>query len=520
LVMIVSLLGASRTEAAGRKILAIGSNVGLPDDEPLRHAAEDARRTADALTELAGPEPPEVRLLLDPSPADVLGALSSFASSTRASGSDAVIVYFSGHGDEEALHLGGALLPLDQLRRALNAIDVPLKIVIIDACRTSARNKGLAVGPVFSVAPALGQYRGLVTVMASGPGESAQESSRLRGGVFTHFLVSGLRGAADRDGDHRVTLSEVYDFAHARTLARSVAQAGLVQRPEIKIELEGSGPLVLTWLDPARSRLHLPAAADAHFYVYEKGSDALAAEAWGRPDGETTLALPSGRFVVHRQQGASHAVAEVSLAFGGDQQLSRATFAEIAPEEVALRRGGVTLQKSALALLGGVLGDADQRRGGSFGVRLLRQWRALVWGASLRLAALAGETTFNKVETRDFDGSLFAGWQWAGSHLTMHALAGLTGRLERMRLRDRAALAPEAAHVSHDELTVGAGPEVRLGATLPLSLHAGFLVEVGGRSVAFRQRQDRGAGEGAADEGSRLVVSHELGVDLGLVLSF
>ena len=53
---------------------------------------------------------------------------------------------------------------------------------------------------------------------ATAASEDAQESDELRGSFFTHYLVSGLLGAADEDGDGAVTLAEAYDHAYAATL--------------------------------------------------------------------------------------------------------------------------------------------------------------------------------------------------------------------------------------------------------------------------------------------------------------
>jgi uncharacterized caspase-like protein len=511
----LSFAGASDARAAGRKILVIGSDIGLRDEDPLRHAVEDARRMAAVLTELAGSEAPDVRLLANPTVEVVLSALGSLAAPPRAG--DAVIVYFSGHGGEEALHIGGESLPLERLRQALARVDVPLKIIIIDACRTTdRRTKGLKVDTGFSVSlpGAVGQYRGQVMLLASGPGEAAQESARLGGGVFTHFLVSGLRGAADRDGDRRVTLGEAYDFAHARTLARSVAQTGTAQRPEMQLALEGSGPLVLTWLDPARSRLLLPAIPDAHFYVYEKGSNVLTAEAWGRADGETTVALPSGRFVVHRQLGPSHGVAEVSLPFGGEARLAGSKFVDVSAEEAVARGGHMNVLKSSLALVGGVVLDGEQRPGAAVSVRYLRARSDLLWGAGLSASSADSRSAYNRAAVQRLDAAAIIGWQRAASRFSAYAFVELTARLERMRLDDLSTgdVLPESQRPSITELTVGGGPGVRAGVMFPFSLHLALVAEMGARAIAFRERTAAGS--------IRLAVSREVGFDTGIAISF
>ena len=43
---------------------------------------------------------------------------------------------------------------------------------------------------------------------SSGADELSQESRALAGSVFTHHLVSGLRGAADENGDERIAQGE------------------------------------------------------------------------------------------------------------------------------------------------------------------------------------------------------------------------------------------------------------------------------------------------------------------------
>ena len=48
--------------------------------------------------------------------------------------------------------------------------------------------------------------RGTAFIASTAVGEAAQESQALGGSFFTHHLETGLRGAADADGDGLVTL--------------------------------------------------------------------------------------------------------------------------------------------------------------------------------------------------------------------------------------------------------------------------------------------------------------------------
>ena len=80
-------------------------------------------------------------------------------------------------------------------------------------------------------------------MLASRPTEAALELGALGHGLFTHSLLEGLRGAADRDRDRTVTLQELYDYVEAevRRTARSV---GRDQHPVLKGELAGAVPLI------------------------------------------------------------------------------------------------------------------------------------------------------------------------------------------------------------------------------------------------------------------------------------
>ncbi len=53
---------------------------------------------------------------------------------------------------------------------------------------------------------------GTALILSSKLEEISLESSGLRQGVFSHFLIRGLEGEADRDLDKIVTVSELFEF--------------------------------------------------------------------------------------------------------------------------------------------------------------------------------------------------------------------------------------------------------------------------------------------------------------------
>jgi uncharacterized caspase-like protein len=226
---LLALVSATARAAApaSQEVIAVivGANVGGYDDEPLRFAESDARRFRDLLIELGEVRAARALLVIGGGPNQIVQALTEArgrAAELASTGRRVTLLfYYSGHGDDEALHLPAGVLPLATLRQAIASVPADLRVSILDACRTGGRAKGVTRGPAFALTAAPDEPRGTVELRASSVGEAAQESEELAGAIFTHFLISGLRGGADVDGDGRVTLAELYSYTYRRTLLRT-----------------------------------------------------------------------------------------------------------------------------------------------------------------------------------------------------------------------------------------------------------------------------------------------------------
>ena len=343
------LLGLCLTcgSAAGaRYAITVGHNIGHAGEEPLRFAERDARRFRDVLVELGGVKKPDALLLLGPSKARVKAALSRIEralAKARQKGRQAtVIFYFAGHGDMTHLHLGREKLERRALLERFRRLKADLKLVILDACQTSwvGRARGVRSGPSFAInvlQPA--RHKGVVVIHSTRKGEPAHESDALGGAVFTHYLVSALRGAADVDLDGRVTLLEAYTYAFRHTVRQSARGSSVVQHPSFKMKLKGSGALILTEPNKSRASLILPSGKGVRYLIFQQRSGAVVAEAMGMGKRRLRLAVPSGRLLIQRRLRRRFQVAQVNLPYGGQRCLSSRDFID-KPYDKVMRRGG------------------------------------------------------------------------------------------------------------------------------------------------------------------------------------
>jgi uncharacterized caspase-like protein len=77
--------------------------------------------------------------------------------------------------------------------------------------------------------------KGKIIISASGANEVSADKDELQHGVFTYYLLEGLRGAADSDKDGIITVDEAY-----RCVFEAVPRAtGQEQHPVKKGTVEG-----------------------------------------------------------------------------------------------------------------------------------------------------------------------------------------------------------------------------------------------------------------------------------------
>jgi tetratricopeptide (TPR) repeat protein len=200
--------------------------------EDLKYADKDAVVFADFLRSPSGGSlnDQQIRVLTNGQAtlASVQSALEWLLKNSQKG--DLAIIYFSCHGDVEAKaqQERGYLLTHDTPKNnyRLNALDVDYlndhiigglskldvkTIVVMDACH-SGTLAGEGIGGKESTASELmKRFSNEVKIMSCQPYELSLEGSQWGNGrgLFSFYLIDGLRGRADEDGDKRVDLYEL-----------------------------------------------------------------------------------------------------------------------------------------------------------------------------------------------------------------------------------------------------------------------------------------------------------------------
>jgi hypothetical protein len=293
---------ANESPAVERFGIIIGINEGGPTRAALRFATSDAQAFAAVMQDMGGLAPANRVMLLNPMLDDVTQAFADMTKKIGAAKGEAkrreFILYYSGHSDEEGLLIGEQRLGYKELRALIAAVPAEVRIAVIDSCASGVfiRTKGGTPKPPFLVDSAV-EMKGYAFLTSSAETEAAQESDNIGASFFTHFLVSGLRGAADASRDGVVTLNEAYQYAFNETLVRTEKTQYGPQHPSYDIQLTGTGDLVLTDLRETSASLLIEEAVTGRIYIRD-AQKKLVVELNKQEKGSLEIGLEAGAYTV------------------------------------------------------------------------------------------------------------------------------------------------------------------------------------------------------------------------------
>jgi hypothetical protein len=275
----VSRPPTARLPAVGNRLAVV---IGVGDYEQaaipkLRYAVRDAEAVHEVLIKSGRFKKENVLLLTDrtgqrPTLRNIKSALGTFlARSARKE--DTVLVFFAGHGapeidarglerdglakylipsDADPNDLYATALSMDEIHTVFGRIEADRMVMFVDACYSGSaggrtfvskrlRTRDMVIDGDFL--ERLTRAKGRAIVTASRPAELSVELPELGHGLFTYYLVEGLKGGADLNRDGVVTLQELYEYVEAQ-VSRKAREVGGNQHPIMKGEIEGPLPLV------------------------------------------------------------------------------------------------------------------------------------------------------------------------------------------------------------------------------------------------------------------------------------
>ena len=285
-----------------RHALVVGANDGGGVLEPLRFAESDALRFARVLVELGDFDEQLVTVLYRPTQKELRRALAAHANIATRYDDDLFVFYYSGHADGAGLRLGDDRFFFETLKRDFRAVDATLRVGVLDACRSGSvtRFKGAQVTEsLFGVSDAT--LSGEAWLTASAPDELAQESDLLRGGFFTHYLLSGMRGAADVGDDNVVALDELYTYTYQSVVDATGRTGAGTQHPYRNWDLDGTGTLGLTDLRNAEALLRFRHEDQGQIGIFRLPEKQQMAEFYKSPGKPMAIAVPPGGYLVRRR---------------------------------------------------------------------------------------------------------------------------------------------------------------------------------------------------------------------------
>lgn len=225
-------------------LISIGlSSYRDPQIHPRKHAALDAEMVATYLQSLGGLPRNNVRLLQDWSALrpDIEEALLDWLPS-RITPDSVVMVYFAGHatvspaGETFLIPYDGALAsttrlyPLKDLETALGRLKAKQVLFVFDGTVLKSGVDGRAK---VSTPKWLGTTGKVLHVIATTGFGKSLESDTLRHGLFTYYLLRGLRGEADLNGNGEVTIGEVATYLNRKVPTAAKSNFKQEQQPQV-----------------------------------------------------------------------------------------------------------------------------------------------------------------------------------------------------------------------------------------------------------------------------------------------
>ena len=253
-----------------RRAIVIGISSYADETIPdLKYASEDARALAALLAEV-GHFPEDQIVVLADEQATLRNIKMALADLRGSAPEDLVLLYFAGHGcadvfnstrqgddrlswkylvphDAELRYLEDTALSMEDLQRRFSGFSCERLVLFLDSCYSGAGERSIAtVGARGVFSDALLEEiagEGRLVMAASEANELAFEQDDLQHGLFTYYLLRGLRGEASPGNRGAITVNQLFGYLSDR-IPREAEKFGGHQHPILKGHIELDIPLV------------------------------------------------------------------------------------------------------------------------------------------------------------------------------------------------------------------------------------------------------------------------------------
>jgi Flp pilus assembly protein TadD len=194
-----------------------------PSIPALRYADRDAEALYSFFNQQGAFEETFLKLLMNENAtrSNITESLAYFLS--KSSPNDLVIIFLAGHGmqesgeyffiayDSKRDNLFGTAIKDVEFTSSMKRIGAKRLLLFIDTCHSGgvlSQDRGGEA--VRSFMETLNEVEGRITITASKFDEVSIEDARLKHGLFSYYLLDGLKGKADTNHDHMVGVMELY----------------------------------------------------------------------------------------------------------------------------------------------------------------------------------------------------------------------------------------------------------------------------------------------------------------------